>query len=289
MSTLDERTVVSRLRQLGVLENPFLSFPDARYFVPCVEHSSLYMELLQLAVDARSNRLALIRGEEGTGKTTLTTRLADSIYPGGTVSLASVLVQEDVPTPTTFVRAVNDHFQLETKRSLEDRLQVLRQFILDEQAQGRGLLFIIDESLSSQVWSTLLEILRWKANGELLNVRAAVFSENNLFKYEETKQDLKDFVGVRKTLGNLSFASANRILETRPKMAGRSAPLFQTNAAAEIVESSGGHPGRMIALAGQAFDLLLDSNETSISMQMVMEARKQQRVREQDKEYAPAV
>jgi type II secretory pathway predicted ATPase ExeA len=279
MSTLDERTVVSRLRQLGLLENPFLSFPDARYFVPCVEHSALYQELLQLAVGPRESRVALIRGEEGTGKTTLTTRLADSVYPNGTVSLSSVLINQEVPTPTTFVRAVNDSFQLETKRSLEDRLDVLRAFVRAEQAQGRGLLLIIDQGLDSQVWSTLLEILRWREGGELLNVRAAVFSENNLFKYEETKQDLKDFVGIRKTLGNLSFASANRILETRPKMAGRSAPLFQPSAAAEIVEKSGGHPGELIDQAGSAFDLLLDSNESSISLQMVMEARREAGIR----------
>lgn len=279
MSTLDERTVVSRLRQLGLLENPFLSFPDARYFVPCVEHSSLYQELLQLAVGPRENRVALIRGEEGTGKSTLTTRLADTVFPGGTVSLSSVLINQEVPTPTTFVRAVNDSFQLETKRSLEDRLDVLRAFVRAEQIQGRGLLIIVDQSLDSQVWSTLLEILRWREGGELLNVRAAVFSENNLFKYEETKQDLKDFVGIRKTLGNLNFASANRILETRPKMAGRSAPLFQPSAASEIVEQSGGHPGQLIAQAGGAFALLLDSNESSISLQMVMEARRQVGIR----------
>jgi type II secretory pathway predicted ATPase ExeA len=279
MSTLDERTVVSRLRQLGLLENPFLSFPDARYFVPCVEHSALYQELLQLAVGPRESRVALIRGEEGTGKTTLTTRLADSVYPNGTVSLSSVLINQEVPTPTTFVRAVNDSFQLETKRSLEDRLDVLRAFVRAEQTQGRGLLLIIDQGLDSQVWSTLLEILRWREGGELLNVRAAVFSENNLFKYEETKQDLKDFVGIRKTLGNLSFASANRILETRPKMAGRSAPLFQPSAAAEIVEKSGGHPGELIDQAGSAFNLLLDSNESSISLQMVMEARRLEGIR----------
>ena len=283
MVSLEERTVVSRLRQLGVLENPFLDYPDARYFVPCVEHTSLYQELLQLAVGPREERLALIRGETGTGKTTLTTRLAESIYPGSTVSLSSVLISDDIPTPTTFVRAVNDHFQLETKRSLADRLEVLRAFLLAEQAQDRGLLIVVDESVSSQVWSTLLEVLSWRQNGELLNVRAAVFSENNLFKYEETKKNLKAFVGVRKTLGNLSFASANKILETRPKMAGRSAPLFQANAAGEIVESSGGHPGDLIRLAGKAFDLLLDSNESSISMQMVMEAR-----RRIEKEYALA-
>jgi len=108
---------------------------------------------------------------------------------------------------------------------------------------------------------------------ELLNIRTAIFSENNLFKYEESKKILKDFVGVRKTLGNLSFASATKILESRPKMAGRSAPLFQPAAAAEIVEYSNGHPGELISLAGITFALLLDSNEMSISLQMVMEAR----------------
>ncbi len=273
MIILDERTVVNRLRQLGLLENPFLAYTDARYFVPCVEHTSLYQEILQLCVGEPHKRVALIRGGTGTGKSTLTTRLSNTVFPGGVVSLSSVLINEPVPTQTMFVRSVNDSFQLETKRSLEERLDVLKYFILQKQGRGAGLFIVVDENVNSQVWSTLLEILSWKQEGELLNIRTAIFSENNLFKYEESKKILKDFVGVRKTLGNLSFASATKILESRPKMAGRSAPLFQPAAAAEIVEYSNGHPGELISLAGITFALLLDSNEMSISLQMVMEAR----------------
>lgn len=272
MITLDERAAVNRLRQLGLLENPFLPYPDARYFVPCVEHLSLYQEVLQLCVENNGRRVALIRGETGTGKTTLTTRLVNSLYPGGMFSLSSILVNEPVPTPTTFVRFINDFFELETKRSLEDRLTVLRRFILRQQNRGSGLFIVVDENLNSQVWSTLLEILSWRSGDQLLNVGAAVFSENNLFKYEESKKNLNAFVGVRKTLGNLNFASATRILENRPKMAGRNAPLFQPEAAAEVVERSGGHPGELIKLANTCFEILLDSNEMSIGLQMVMEA-----------------
>jgi type II secretory pathway predicted ATPase ExeA len=274
MVTLDPRAVTNRLRQLGLLENPFLSYPDARYFVPCIEHTTLYQEILQLCVGDPEQRVALVRGGFGTGKTTLTTRLAQSIIPGSSVLLSAVLVSEEVPTQTTFVRAVNDTFGLETRRSLEERLEVLRDYVLAQQGRGSGLLIIVDGNLSSQVWSTLLDILSWKQAGELLNVRASVFSENNLFKYEESKKQLKGFVGVRSTLGNLSFASATKILETRPKMAGRSAPLFQPAAAAEIVEWSNGHPGKLIGLAGRAFEMLLDSNEMAVSLQMVVEARK---------------
>jgi len=276
MVTLDERTVVYRLRQLGLLENPFLAYPDARYFVPCVEHAALYQEILHLCVEEPQKRVALIRGGKGTGKSTLTTRLSNTIFPGGTVPLSSVLIEESIPTQTAFVRSINDFFQLETKRSLEDRLEVLRNFVLHQQEQSGGLFMIIDESLISQVWSTLLDILSWKQEGELLNVRAAIFSENNLFKYEESKKQLKEFVGIRKTLGNLSFASATRILENRPKMAGRSAPLFQPPATAEIVERSNGHPGELIGLANKAFEFLMDSNEMSISLQMVLESRNKQ-------------
>lgn len=273
MVILDERAVVNRLRQLGLLENPFLAYPDARYYVPCVEHASLYQEILQLCVGDPQQRVALIRGEAGTGKTTLTTRLVNTFFPGGVVSLSAVLINEPVPTQTTFVRSINDSFALETKRSLEERLDILKDFVLQQQGGRSGLFVLVDGNINSQIWSTLLDILSWEQNGELLNVRTAVFSENNLFKYEESKKKLKDFVGVRKTLGALSFASATRILESRPKMAGRSAPLFQPAAAAEIVEYSNGHPGELISLAGKTFDLLLDSNEMSISLQMVMEAR----------------
>mgnify|MGYP006289291413 CR=1 FL=1 len=273
MNVLSEQAVVNRLRQLGLIENPFFTYPDARYFVPCVEHTSLYHDILRLCVEDPRQRVALIRGEKGTGKTTLTTRLANTIFAGGIVAMPSVLVAEEVPTPTTFVRTVNDVLGLDTRRSLAGRLEVLKAFVSQQSSLGKGLFLIIDENINSQVWSTLLEILDWRENGKLLSVRAAVFSESNLFKFEETKELLQTYVGVRRTLSDLSFSSATRILENRPRMAGRSAPLFQPDAASEIVEYSNGHPGTLVSLANNAFQKLLDSNEGAIALQMVMDAR----------------
>jgi len=273
MDRLSELTVVNRLRQLGLVENPFFSYPDARYFVPCVEHTSLYHDILRLCVEAPRQRVALIRGEEGTGKTTLTTRLSNTVYEDGIVAMPSVLVSEEVPTPTTFVRTLNDILGLDTRRSLDGRLEVLKTYVTRQSAQGKGLFIIIDENVNSQVWSTLLEILNWQEYGQLLTVRAAVFSESNLFKFEETKELLQEYVGVRRTLSNLSFASATRILENRPRMAGRSAPLFSPDAVSEIVDFSNGHPGTLIHMANKAFLKLLDSNEGAINLQMVLDVR----------------
>ncbi|MBS3750816.1 MAG: hypothetical protein KGY39_04830 [Anaerolineales bacterium] len=273
MNGLSEQTVVNRLRQLGLIENPFFSYPDARYFVPCVEHTSLYKEILRLCVGEPRQRVALIRGEKGAGKTTLTTRLSSTVFADGVISMPSVLVSEEIPTPTTFVRTVNDTLGLDTRRSLAGRLEVLKAYASQQTAQGKGLFLIIDENVNSQVWSTLLEILDWQEDGQLLSVRAAVFSESNLFKFEETKTLLREYVSVRRTMSNLSFSSATRILENRPKMAGRAAPLLQPGAVSEIVEYSNGHPGTLISLANKAFQKLLGSNEDSISLQMVLEAR----------------
>ena len=283
MDALSEQTVVNRLRQLGLIENPFFSYPDARYFVPCVEHTSLYHDILRLCVEAPRQRVALIRGEEGTGKTTLTTRLSNTVYEYGIVAMPSVLVNEEVPTPTTFVRAVNDILGLDTRRSLAGRLKVLKTYVSRQSARGKGLFLIIDENINSQVWSTLLDILDWREDGQLLTVRAAVFSESNLFKFEETKELLQEYVGVRRTLSNVSFSSATRILENRPRMAGRSAPLFQPDAVSEIVEYSNGHPGTLIDLANQTFQKLLDSNENSIDVQMVLDDRS--RMEEEEEAY----
>jgi len=273
MNGLSEQTVVNRLRQLGLIENPFFSYPDARYFVPCVEHTSLYKEILRLCVGEPRQRVALIRGEKGAGKTTLTTRLSSTVYADGVISMPSVLVAEETPTPTTFVRTVNDTLGLDTRRSLAGRLEVLKAYVSQQTVQGKGLFLIIDENVNSQVWSTLLEILDWQENGQLLSVRAAVFSESNLFKFEETKTLLREYVSVRRTMSNLSFSSATRILENRPRMAGRAAPLLQPGSVSEIVEYSNGHPGTLISLANKAFQKLLGSNEDSISLQMVLEAR----------------
>ena len=259
---------------MGLLENPFVMYPDARYFVPCVEHLSLYQGIMRMSVESAEKRIAMIMGEDGTGKTTLAKRLANSVFDGSPVSMKSVLITEETPTPTALVRRIIDDLGVQTRRSLEERLKLLNEFVINNSQTGSGLFLVIDTDLDSSTFNTLLEILHWTdVQGFPLAVKVVVFSRENIFKYIESKPALRDIVGMRQTLGNLSFASASNLIESRVRMAGRSAPLFQPEALNEIIESTNGNLGSLLSLADQAFALLLDSNDTSVSLRVVMEAQ----------------
>ncbi len=265
---------VKRLQRLGLLENPYSPYADARYFHPCIEHATLYQEILRMAADPSGKSLALVMGSPGTGKTTLAWRLAHAVFPNADVSLQGVLVEGEIETPTVFIRKVNEALELETRKSLEDRMKLLYDFTLQATRSGSGLFIVVDASPDAAIFYTILEILQWKApEGTPLMVRVAVFSAENLFALEGKKPELSELIGVRHTLGNLSFASASSVVETRAKMAGRSAPLFSPDALNELTDSSQGHPARLIELANRAFILLLQSNESSIDLPMLMAAK----------------
>jgi len=229
---------------------------------------------MRMSVENAQERVALIMGEAGTGKTTLAKRIANSAFDGSPISMKSVLATEGISSPNRFVRKITDYLGIPPQRSLEKSLEHLNSFVVNNSQTGSGLFLVIDADLKSATVNTLLDILLWKdTQGFPLAVRAIVFSQNNIFRYAETKPALNEIVGIRQTLGNLSFASASSLIENRVRMAGRSAPLFQPDALSEIVERTKGHPGDLIDLANRSFTNLLESNEDSISLRTVLEAQ----------------
>lgn len=297
----DGLAVVRRLQRLGLLENPFLDYPDARYFYPCIEHTTLYQEILRMAVDPAGKSLALVMGAEGTGKTTLARRLANSAFKGGSVPLRGVLVswndsqerdadeaqengadtpqereRDEIPSQTLFVRMINDALGIETRKSLEARLELLEEYASCASRSGSGLFIVVDANLIAPIYTTMLEMVRWaNGGGSRLMIRFAIFSSDNLFAVESRKPELKEWVGVRHTLGQLSYTSASGMIEARVRMAGRSAPLFTPDAISELVDSTQGHPGRLMSLARRAFSVLLRGNEATIDLSALIEAREE--------------
>ena len=271
---MDNIAVVRKLRHLGLIENPFATYSDARYFVPCIEHVTLYQSILRMSVENSKERIALIMGTQGAGKTILAKRMSNSVFDESPFSMKSVLIADDIPTPNSLVKKINDILGLQTQRSLEDRLVLLNEFITNNSQTGSGLFIVIDTEISKSTLKTLNKILNWTdSQGFPLAVKAVVFNSGNIFRFTEKIDKLNDIVGLRHTLGNLSFASASNLLESRVRMAGRSSPLFQSDALHEIVEKTDGHPGSLVDLANEVFNILLESNDESVSIRTVMEAQ----------------
>ncbi len=267
--TTSGASALKRMQRLGLIENPFLSYPDGRYFFACHEHLTLYMEVLRIVAEKRKRGIALIRGDSGTGKSILARRLAGVAFPGSDLNALGVLIDGELSTPTALVRKINAALDLPTERTYEGRVALLRDLVDQLGAQNQSLFLAIDSPIKADVLGTLLEMAAWN-NGNLHLVQMAIFSSDNVFSLEEKRPALTQYVGFRNTLGPLTWRSASDMVDARVRMAGRVAPLFTDDALDSLIEISRGVPGMLLNIANQAFQMLLDSNEEIITDSMIL-------------------
>ena len=261
---------INRLQRLGLIENPFLNYPDGRYFYPCHEHQTLYQEVLRIIKEKQKRGVALVRGEHGTGKSILSRRLTSVAFIGGDVDAIGVHLDGEINTPTAFVRQINSSLNLPTERKYEGRLAILKDFVTQITQNETSLFLSIDTNLHIDVINTIIEMADWQTENNQHMVQFAIFSKNNLFSMEEKRSHLTQYVGFRNTLGPLTWQSASELIDARVRMCGRAAPLFTDDALDSLIEISRGIPGKLLTIANNSLKRLIANNDEIITEAYVL-------------------
>lgn len=259
------------MQRLGLIENPFLPYPDGRYFFPCLEHQTLYQETLRIVAEKRKRSIVLVRGDSGTGKSILARRLAGVAFSESDINAEGLLLQGEYNTPTSLIRTVNALIDLPTERTYEGRMEIFREWLEKLGEEGKSLFLVIDAPINTDVVSALIEMASWQDENKHL-IQMAIFTNDNIFSLEEKRPSLTQYVGFRNTLGPLTWRSASELIEARVRMAGRVAPLFTDDALDSLIEVGRGIPGPMMTIANTAFQNILDSNEDIITESAVLTA-----------------
>ena len=113
-----------RLRMLRLLENPFESYHDGRYFAPTAQITRIYQEVRQRWFE-RAQGLVLIDGEPGSGKSALARFLA-----GGHAPFPLILAVAP-RTPNQMLKRINDGLGLPRVKEESRRWQHLEAYLAD--------------------------------------------------------------------------------------------------------------------------------------------------------------
>lgn len=239
-----------RLQMLRLLENPFETFTDGRYFIPTPQIARIYQEVRQRwFTEARG--LVLIDGEQGSGKSAFARFLAGGRLP-------SPLVLATAPrTANRLLKLINDGLGL--PRAKEEHLRRARLQAFLEASYAGIIIDIGPAPLTSPIAQLIAEISQQTT---------VVLTGYAVFNHPWESRGAPPT--TRYLLTPWDYDTLVFVIEEITRRAGRvMGSLFTPEALERIYMSSQGNPRQTLRLAQEALETLLESNGTTVEPWMV--------------------
>ncbi|HYB21589.1 MAG TPA: AAA family ATPase [Thermodesulfobacteriota bacterium] len=232
----------------GFREKPFNLTPDPRFVFLSKNHREAFAHLLY-GINNRTGFIALT-GEVGTGKTTVLRALLNQLDPD---HHRTALIFNPSLSPTELLQNINQEFGIPTyPSSASSLLKELNQFLLQQNAEGRSVVLIIDEGQDLE--ASVLEQIRLISNLEtdrekLIQIVLSGQPElTQILKRKEMRQ-LSQRISVRYHLQPMDFQDTVDYINHRLEVAGgRGGVIFSRRALKRIYRYSHGFP-RLINVA----------------------------------------
>lgn len=234
----------------GFNRKPFTKTPDPKFLFLSKNHEEA-LARLQYAVEEKE--LILLTGDVGSGKTTLTRALMDSL---GEKYRVVVIINPRL-TPVQFLRVVAKRFDIEVSYNFKDNLlDAIYEKVYEDHEAGISPVIIIDEAQLIPNKDTFEEI-RLLTNFQLdyTNLLSLILvGQTDLRRRlnHKTYLPLRQRIGFFYHLGPLVESEIRGYVEHRLRVSGIEEPLFTDGALKRLYEYSGGIPRVINSLATSA-------------------------------------
>lgn len=237
----------------GLSTKPFGKTPDPSFLFESRQHKEA-LARLEYAVEEKE--LALLVGDIGSGKTTLSRALIDRVGDARPI----ILLINPRLTPTQLLRSIARGLNLEPARFRNELLDQIHTKLYELYEEKREPVLMIDEAQLIPSKATFDEI-RLLTNFQLddqnlLSVVLIGQPELDARLDRDAYKPLRQRIGLRYSLGPLSLDETIEYIEHRIRVAGGSRNPFTRHAMEEIHALSGGIPRLINTLATTA---LLDA------------------------------
>ncbi len=233
-------------------EHPFSFTTDEKFWYDSPQHSKALVKMLH-SVETEKG-LALLIGDIGTGKTTLSRRLLDQLIALGIEATLLVIIHSEI-TSLWFLRKIA--LMLETPMESENKIDIITAVyhrLLELTGKNKKVVILIDEANMLQR-KEIMEEIRGLLNlesehGKLLNF--ILFGLPEMEDYLKLDPPLYQRVAVRCVLEALDEKATSNYIIHRLKVAGCTRPLFSREALQRIFQSSKGIPRTINAVCDNA-------------------------------------
>ncbi|HOE34180.1 MAG TPA: ATP-binding protein [Anaerolineaceae bacterium] len=242
ISTLD-------LLSNGLLEHPFLHYPDTRFFYPLISEQRRVLEVASGFIQDQkdpSKNLGVIAGAVGSGKSMLAMKAASTRYLTNARSsvLGLYMNTNTVTEPRHFLMAVIETLGLPSARSNANRIESIFDY-LDE--HNDELLLVLDGPPVDQEYLT--QLLSWSVE-HTKKIRTIIFLQD-LNNTTSNIGGLNQFLGLYVPFRAPGVQEIASLLYARLKMAGSADPLslLPEQVALNIADQARGSLTNALALA----------------------------------------
>ncbi|BDG05886.1 ExeA family protein [Anaeromyxobacter oryzae] len=237
------------LEHYGLAQKPFSKTPDPAFLFPSRQHAEALARLSH-ALDERE--IAVLTGEIGAGKTTLSRALVDAFADRCRFSF---VVNPALPA-AQLLSAIAEGFGLAPGRRKTDVFSALAEHVARLDGEGRFAVVVVDEAqlLAGRAAFDELRLLTNLAADDRALVGLVLVGQPELRDrlHDRGGEAFAQRVGVAYHVGALDAGETGRYLAHRLAVAGRTAPLFDDGAVAAVHRLSGGVPRRVNQLAASA-------------------------------------
>jgi len=262
---------LAHLERLGLTEDPFKLSADPRYLYLGPEHLAVYRQAQ--GVITRRRGLAMITGGMGMGKSSLARRLYDVFADDKSIRVCYIHTAA-FKSAMDAARQISKALDVPPQRSFQRQMESLEQVMADAFTEGQNVVVLLDDAQLME--HDALEVIQrmYNFDYDAKVVQVLSFGQSEMRQLFESNKAVNARVFVRLSLPPLTLASALQMVLFRLHVAGRTEPLIDDDAFEMLYEHSQGIPREIIRLCAQATDSLLQSDETTINIEIIREVMK---------------
>jgi type II secretory pathway predicted ATPase ExeA len=233
----------------GLSRRPFSKTPDPEFLFPSRQHAEA---LARLSHALEEREVAVLTGEVGAGKTTLSRALVDAFSDRCRFSF---VVHPALP-PAQLLGAIAEGFGLPPLRRKVEAFGALAEHVARLDAEGRFAVVVVDEAqlLAGRAAFDELRLLTNLAADDRALLGLVLVGQPELRERIRARggEPFAQRIGVACHVGALDVEETGRYLAHRLAVAGREGPLFEDAAVVALHRRSGGLPRRVNQLAATA-------------------------------------
>jgi len=269
---------MSYYRILGLEKEPFSTSPDPEFFYQSKEHiSALYR--LRIALELKRG-LSVVLGDVGTGKTTLSRRLAQ-LLKADTNLVMVMMLNPIYESEVQFLADLAERFHItpETNTTEEpkvlDYMKAMKKFLFEKGVEeGKTIVLLIDEA--QKLTEPCLEILRSFLNyetNEYKILQVILMSQMELLPRISGIKNLWDRISLKYVLNPLEENEVKELIKFRLKHAGYISryPMFTDSAINAIYNYTQGYPRKIAMLCHDALEYLVMHKKEIVNKEVINE------------------